>query len=292
MTAAVPLHPRLSRPARAAGARCVDWPRVLQEACRRIEQDAPALRELAAATGVGAAELQRQFTRRLGVSPKGYAQALALHRLARGAGRGRSALAAVLDAGFGTTASAYAAAGQALGVPPGRLRRELDIGWWMGLTELGWMLLAATGHGICWLAFGDRPGPLLEELRASFPRAQLRNDEARLYGWFQQVRDFVLLPREALELPLDIRGTAFQSRVWRALRAIPLGATASYGEVAARIGRPAAARAVAAACASNRIALLIPCHRVIGADQQLRGYRWGTDRKRRLLGREAARPGS
>jgi AraC family transcriptional regulator of adaptative response/methylated-DNA-[protein]-cysteine methyltransferase len=283
---------RPPRRAGQAGGRRIDWPHVVHDACRRIEQDAPALGALAAALGVGAAELQRQFSRRLGVSPKSYAQALALHRLVRGASCGRSALEVVFDAGFGTTASAYATAGAALGVTPGRLRRDLEIGWWMGLSDLGWMLLGATTRGICWLAFGDRPGPLLEELRATFPHARLQNDEARLYGWFQQVRDFVLLPRAALELPIDIQGTAFQSRVWRALRAIPLGATASYGEVAARIGQPAAARAVAAACASNRIALLIPCHRVIGADQQLRGYRWGKDRKRNLLDRERSHSGA
>jgi AraC family transcriptional regulator, regulatory protein of adaptative response / methylated-DNA-[protein]-cysteine methyltransferase len=268
----------------------LDWPRVLLDVCRRIERaaEAPTLNALAAAAGVSPSELQRQFTRRLGVSPKAYAQALALHRLARGLGGGGSALDAVFNAGFESSAAGYANAGTALGAAPGQLRGALDIGWWMGLSDLGWMLLAATGKGICWLAFGEEPGALLEQLRAAFPKARLHNDETRLYGWFEQVRDFVLLPREALDLPLDIQGTAFQSRVWRALRQIPLGDTVSYGEIAARLGEPKASRAVASACASNRIAMLIPCHRVVGAGGRLSGYRWGPRRKAALLQREAA----
>jgi len=125
-------------------------------------------------------------------------------------------------------------------------------------------------------------------MRAAFPKAKLFNDEQRLYAWFQQVRDFVLLPQEALDLPVDIQGTAFQSRVWRALRRIPLGSTASYTQVARRLGEPRATRAVASACARNQVALLIPCHRVVAADGRLSGYRWGVDRKRELLSREGA----
>jgi AraC family transcriptional regulator of adaptative response/methylated-DNA-[protein]-cysteine methyltransferase len=157
----------------------------------------------------------------------------------------------------------------------------------MGLSDLGWMLLGATERGICWLAFGEEPGAMLEELRAAFPKATLYNDELRLYAWFQKVRDFVLLPQEALDLPVDIQGTAFQSRVWKALRQIPLGDTVSYSDVAKRIGEPAASRAVASACAKNKIAMLIPCHRVIATDGRLAGYRWGMERKRELLKREA-----
>jgi AraC family transcriptional regulator of adaptative response/methylated-DNA-[protein]-cysteine methyltransferase len=194
----------------------------------------------------------------------------------------------VFDAGFGTNSAAYANAADKLGVTPGGLRRDLSIGWWMGLSDLGWMLLGATARGICWLTFGDEPGAMLEELRAAFPKARLYNDEIRLYAWFEQVRDFVLLPREALDLPVDIQGTAFQSRVWKALRQIPLGDTVSYRDVAKRIGAPTATRAVASACAKNPIAVLIPCHRVIATDGRLSGYRWGTERKRALLKREAA----
>jgi AraC family transcriptional regulator of adaptative response/methylated-DNA-[protein]-cysteine methyltransferase len=271
----------------ASRARQIDWPRILQSACRIIETDAPGLEELARRVGVSRSELQRQFTHRLGVSPKAYGQTLNLHRLAKGAGKRRNVLDAVFEAGFGTNSAAYAAASEALGVTPGRLRGALDIGWWMGLSDLGWMLLGATTAGICWLTFGSKPGELLEELRAAFPRAQLYNDEARLYAWFERVRDFVLLPREALDLPVDIQGTAFQSRVWRALRDIPLGKTETYGEVARRLGEPNSVRAVASACARNHVALLIPCHRVVASGGTPGGYRWGVRRKKSLLQREA-----
>jgi AraC family transcriptional regulator, regulatory protein of adaptative response / methylated-DNA-[protein]-cysteine methyltransferase len=267
--------------------RQLDWPRILQSACRLIETDAPGLEDLARRVGVSRSELQRQFTRRLGVSPKAYGQTLNLHRLAKEVGTHRNVLDAVFEAGFGTNSAAYEAASEALGVTPGRLRGALDIGWWMGLSDLGWMLLGATQAGICWLTFGSQPGALLEELRAAFPRANLYNDQQRLYSWFEKVRDFVLLPREALDLPVDIQGTAFQSRVWRALRDIPLGKTATYGEVARQLGEPKAVRAVASACATNHVALLIPCHRVVASDGTSGGYRWGLRRKRSLLHRES-----
>jgi len=267
----------------------IDWPRVLHETCRRIERDGGerSLTALARRLGVSPSELQRQFKRRLGASPKAYGQALQLHRLARRASRERSALDATYAAGFESTAAAYSAA-DALGVPPGKLRKTLDIGWWLGLSDLGWMLMAATGKGICWLAFGEEPGAMLEDLHAAFPKARFRNDESRLIRWFDAVREFVLLPQEALELPLDIQGTAFEARVWRALRRVPLGRTVSYGELARRLKRPTASRAVASACAHNKLALLIPCHRVVGADGRLSGYRWGTRRKAEILKREAA----
>jgi len=269
-----------------SNSRQLDWPRILQSACRLIETDAPGLEELARRVGVSRSELQRQFTRRLGVSPKAYGQTLNLHRLAKGVGAGRNVLDAVFEAGFGTNSVAYVAASETLGVTPGRLRGALDIGWWMGLSDLGWMLLGATQAGICWLTFGNQPGALLEELRAAFPKAHLYNDQQRLYAWFEKVRDFVLLPREALDLPIIIQGTAFQSRVWRALRDIPLGKTTTYGEVARRLGEPKAARAVASACATNHVALLIPCHRVVASDGRSGGYRWGLQRKKSLLQRE------
>lgn len=268
----------------------IDWPRVLLEACQRIEgeTDVASLDTLATASQVSASELQRQFTRRLGVSPKAYAQALKLHRFSRGATQESSALQATLAAGFESSATAYAAVGNAFGVTPGRLRKPLAIGWWLGLSDLGWMLMAATRRGICWLAFGDAPGALLEELHAAFPRARFSNDEQRLHEWFEQVREFVLLPGESLDLPVDIQGTAFQARVWRALRRIPLGETRSYGEVARSLGQPSASRAVARACAGNKLALLVPCHRVVAAGGGLAGYRWGTQRKAELLRREGA----
>jgi len=268
----------------------LDWPRLLLETCRRIEraEREPSLNVLADAAAVSASELQRQFSQRLGVSPKAYAQALKLHRLAGRMNRERNTLDATLEAGFASPTRAYVAVNEAFGLAPGRLRDPVELGWWLGLADLGWMLMAASARGVCWLAFGEQPEPLLAELRAAYPKASLRNDEARLRDWFEQVRDHVLLPASALDLPLDIQGTAFQSKVWRALRKIPLGQTRSYSELAAELEQPKAARAVAAACARNRIALLIPCHRVIGRDGQLAGYRWGLRRKQRLLESEAA----
>lgn len=268
----------------------IDWPRTLLAACRAIEgrESAPSLAELAAELGVSAYELQRQFTRRLGVSPKAYSQALQLHRLVRETRHNDSTLDSVYSAGFESATTAYASSRRHLGVPPARLRKPIAIGWWLGLSDLGWMLMAATEKGICWLAFGEEPGAMLEELYAAFPKARFANDERRLREWFERIRDFVLLPREALNLPIDVQGTAFQASVWKILRKIPLGKTVSYKDVAERLGNLEAVRAVASACARNRIALLIPCHRVVGSDGRLAGYRWGLERKATLLEREGA----
>ncbi len=265
-----------------------DWPRALLNACRRIEAAgaAPSLADLAAGAGVSPSELQRQFTSRLGISPKAYQQALKLHRLAKGVSASGNTLRAMLDAGYESVASAYENASNTLGVSPGKLKLAIEIGWWLGLSDLGWMLMAATEQGICWLAFGEEPGAMLEELHSTFPKARFRNDEARLSDWFDKVREFILLPKDALDLPVDIQGTAFQAGVWKALRKIPLGETVSYSELAGRIGRQTAVRAVASACARNKVALLIPCHRVVGADGRVAGYRWGMERKKLLLERE------
>jgi AraC family transcriptional regulator of adaptative response/methylated-DNA-[protein]-cysteine methyltransferase len=267
----------------------IDWPRVLLRSCRQIEtaESPPSLAALASEAGVSASELQRQFTRRLGVSPKAYAQALQLHRLARQATQTGKIIDAVYASGFESATAAYTQSKRALGITPGDVRKEISIGWWMGLSDLGWMLMAATDKGICWLSFGQEPGAMLEEVRSAFPKAALSKDEARLRGWFDTVRDFILLPREALDLPVDIQGTAFQASVWKTLQKIPLGETLAYKELAQRIGKPKAARAVAAACAHNRVALLIPCHRVVASDGKLAGYRWGIRRKRQLLQRES-----
>lgn len=268
----------------------LDWPRLLLDTCRRIEraEREPSLNELASAAGVSASELQRQFAQRLGASPKAYAQALKLHRLAGRVNRERNTLDATLEAGFESPTRAYVAANEAFGLPPGRLRVAMDLDAWLGLSDLGWMLMAASERGVCWLSFGDAPEALIAELRAAYPKARLHDDQTRLRDWFEQVREHVLLPQAALELPLDVQGTAFQSKVWRALRKIPLGQTRSYSQLAAQLEQPHAARAIASACARNHIAVLIPCHRVIARDGQLAGYRWGLSRKQRLLERESA----
>jgi AraC family transcriptional regulator of adaptative response/methylated-DNA-[protein]-cysteine methyltransferase len=279
------MNARLAPPAREGH----DWPRLLLETCRRIEaaEREPSLEALARAAGVGAAELQRQFRARLGSSPKEYARARKLHRLSAVLHRERNVLDATLEAGFESPTRAWASANEAFGVPPGRLRAIEVLGTWLGLSELGWMLMAASERGVCWLSFGDAPEALLDELRKAHPKAGLVDDEARLRAWFEQVREHLLLPRGALDLPVDVRGTAFQSRVWQALRTIPLGQTRSYGALAAELGAPRAVRAVASACARNRVALVIPCHRVIGSDGSITGYRWGAGRKSKLLRAES-----
>jgi AraC family transcriptional regulator of adaptative response/methylated-DNA-[protein]-cysteine methyltransferase len=275
-------------PARPA----TDWSRVLLHTCRRIESaEGPVpLAKLAAAEGLSSSELSRQFRQRLGATPKAYQQALLLHRLTRGVGAAPDTLQAMLAAGFETLSAGYVLSRRSLGVPPGRLRKPLPVDWWLGLSALGWMLMGATPRGICWLSFGERPGDMLGELRAAFPRAQLRPGEARLREWFDDVREFILLPTEALALPLDVQGTAFQARVWRALQRVPLGRTVSYGELARRLKSPAAVRAVGSACGANRIAVLIPCHRALRGDGQPGGYRWGLERKARLLAAELPAP--
>ncbi len=269
-------------------AKRIDWPRLLLAACRRIERadGTVSLADLSRGLGVSGAELQRQFRRRLGASPKAYGQALALHRLVRGARGSATALEATLGAGFESVSAAYALVKASFGVTPGRLRKIEEVHWWLGLSDLGWMLMGATPAGICWLAFGDDPSAMRADLRAAFPAAALRPEEQQLRRWFDRVRDFILLPRDALDLPVDIQGTAFQARVWQALRKVPIGATVSYTDIAARLDEPRAARAVASACARNPLAVLIPCHRVIGVDGRLAGYRWGVERKKELLRRE------
>lgn len=265
-----------------------NWPGRILAACRRLEVLDSDSSIDAAFGGLGASpsELRRQFRARLGISPGHYLQALRLQRMVQGLHRSPTVLAAALDAGFGSSTRAYAIAGEMTGLPPAALRDAPRIGWWLGLSELGWMLMAATPTGICWLAFGSSAGDLLASLESAFPGASWINDSPRLSRWFDQVRDHLLLPEAALELPVDIRGTAFQARVWQALRTIPLGETRSYGDLARMLDKPRAARAVASACGANRIAVLIPCHRIIAADGSLSGYRWGTERKQQLLDAE------
>jgi AraC family transcriptional regulator of adaptative response/methylated-DNA-[protein]-cysteine methyltransferase len=155
-------------------------------------------------------------------------------------------------------------------------------------TALGWVLVAATGKGICAAELGDRRESLVAALRRRFAEATVREDRAGLRDWIAHIAAFIASPDHALELPLDVRGTAFQAQVWRALQRIPPGSTASYSEIAAALGRPRAVRAVAQACAQNSLALLVPCHRAVRRDGELAGYRWGVERKRALLERESA----
>jgi len=263
-------------------------------ACRLIDARAaegkrPTLAELGRAVGLSPSHLQRVFKRTLGVSPREWAASRRAERLRDGLRRGEPILHSVYDAGYGSTSRVYEKGTQRLGMTPGAYRRGgrgLAIRHATARTPLGWLLVAATPKGVCRVALGARANELTAELRRELPEAQLRGEDARLRGWVEALVAWVAGERDWPELPVDVRGTAFQCRVWEAIRAIPEGATATYSEIADRIGSPRAARAVARACATNPAALAIPCHRVVLAAGGPGGYRYGASRKRALLAAE------
>ncbi|HLY44191.1 MAG TPA: bifunctional DNA-binding transcriptional regulator/O6-methylguanine-DNA methyltransferase Ada [Stellaceae bacterium] len=265
----------------------------VERACALIRTcDAvPSLAELAAAAGISRFHFHRVFKQITGATPREWGKS---HRLDRFAGRldaGEAVASAVYGAGFGASSRAYEAATSGLGMTPGARRRGgkgETIRFTIVSTWLGWALIAATERGICMTALGDDRGGLEAELRRRFPAATLAGADGALAAWADRVVRCITRPAEQLDLPLDIRGTAFQAQVWRALQKIPPGRTATYSEIAAALARPRAVRAVAQACASNKLAVLVPCHRVIRGDGDLAGYRWGIERKRALLARERA----
>lgn len=261
-------------------------------ACQRIERaDAPpALAELARDAGLSASHFHRLFKAITGLTPKAYAQA---HRgkLLRDALSlpGASVTAAAFDAGFNASSRFYDNVDALLGMKPAQYRKggvDARIVFALAQCALGALLVARSGRGLCAIALGDDPDALLRELQDRFPHAELVGGDAAFEQLVAQVVGFVEAPRLGLDLPLDIRGTAFQQRVWEALRKIPAGETVSYRQLAQRIGMPTASRAVASACAANTLAVAIPCHRVVRSDGALSGYRWGIARKRDLLARE------
>lgn len=262
-------------------------------AARRIldaaQGETLALGELARAVELSPAHLQREFRRRIGLSPKQYALAHRAERLRRGLGDSRSVLDAGFEAGYGSASRLYDEAARNLGMTPGRFRnggRGVRIVFAGRKTALGHLLLAATERGLCAVRFGDSAAAVRAELEQAFPRATLAEDRPALAAYFERIE--ALLAGEWTPTRLDIAATPFQARVWQALQRIPRGATVSYGELARTIGRPTAVRAVAAACAANPVALVVPCHRVVGKDGTLTGYRWGVKRKRALLALEGA----
>jgi AraC family transcriptional regulator of adaptative response/methylated-DNA-[protein]-cysteine methyltransferase len=262
-------------------------------ACRRIEgaTEPPSLAELATQAGLSTFHFHRLFKAATGLTPKQYADA---HR----AGRVRDALSradakvtdAIFDAGFNATGRFYEQAGAVLGMTPRQYRAggvDARIAFAIAQTSLGALLVARSARGVCAISLGDDPDALLRELQDRFPRAELVGGDAGFERLLAQVVGLIAQPGIGHDLPLDVRGTAFQQRVWQALRRIPPGQTASYADIAARIGSPKAVRAVAQACAANTLAVAIPCHRVVRSDGALSGYRWGVARKRALLEREA-----
>lgn len=264
----------------------------IEAACRYIEAnlDRPLpLEEISRHAGLSPFHFQRLFKRALGVSPREYQQA-------RRAGKFRQALQtetritdAIYEAGYSSSSRAYENSSEFLGMTPSAFRRSgegVRISYTIAETGLGKLLIATTARGVCLVRFGDNDPVLESELRQEFSAANLVRDDSALRAAVMQVRKLLTEPVAADSIPLDIRGTAFQQRVWRALREIPRGETRSYAEIARKIGRPKAVRAVANACASNPVAVVVPCHRVVQKNGSLAGYRWGVERKAALLRNE------
>ena len=262
------------------------------KACRLIEgaDELPTLDALADAAGLSRFHFHRVFRAVTGVTPKAYGMAHRNQRVRTELKRSDSVTSAIYDAGFNSSARFYAAASGALGMNPSEFRAGAPgatIRFAIGQCSLGSILVAASEKGVCAILLGDDPDALARDLEDRFPKASLVGGDAAFEEWVAKIVGFVEAPRMGLDLPLDVRGTAFQQRVWQALREIPAGSTASYAEIASRIGAPKAVRAVAQACAANALAVAIPCHRVVRTDHSLSGYRWGVERKRALLEREA-----
>lgn len=256
----------------------------VEAALRMMADDAPSLTELAEATGYSPAHFQRIFKRATGLSPAAYARARRIERAGQVLGE-QSVTEAIYASGFGGPSTFYRNAKERMGMTPSAWAKGGEgatIHWAVMPTSLGTMLVAATDRGICRLAFGVGG----EDLRALFPRAELVEGSEAFKALFARVLSAVEAPGKASDIPLDVRGTAFQEAVWAALRQIPAGETRSYAELAAAIGRPAACRAAGSANGANRVAVLIPCHRVIRGDGALGGYAWGEGVKKELLARE------
>ncbi|MBM3555202.1 MAG: bifunctional DNA-binding transcriptional regulator/O6-methylguanine-DNA methyltransferase Ada [Alphaproteobacteria bacterium] len=261
------------------------------KACRLIREaeEEPDLAALARAVGLSPAHFQKLFKAELGLSPKRYAMALRKGNWRQALAVAPSVTEAIYDAGFGASSRAYAAS-DALGMAPSRYRAGAEgevIRHAAAKTSLGPILVAATAKGVCMVEFGETAAAEAL-LRSRFPKAEFRAADSHLGALVAEVVARIDRPGQGGALPLDIRGTAFQERVWRALGEIPLGGTVSYADLAADIGRPDAVRAVAGAVAANRLAVVVPCHRVLRNTGAISGYRWGVTRKRALLDRESA----
>jgi len=267
---------------------------LVRTVCQLIDAhpDRPArLSALSARTGVSTHRLLRTFQRVLGISPRQYRDARRLDRFKAELRSRRRVSPALYEAGYGSTSRVYERAHAQLGMTPATYSRgapRTRIAYTVVPCALGRLLVATTERGICRVGLGSGAEELEAGLRAEFPAAELRRDRRALAAAVGAILRYLDGRAEPLDLPLDVRATAFQRRVWEALRRIPYGATRSYGDVARAIGRPTAVRAVARACATNPVALLIPCHRVVSADGGPSGYRWGVARKRTLLEREQA----
>jgi AraC family transcriptional regulator of adaptative response/methylated-DNA-[protein]-cysteine methyltransferase len=277
----------------AGASRAEEHAAAIAKACRLIEGSVaiPKLDELAWAVGLSTFHFHRLFKGITGVTPKDYAKAHRTRRVRQSLNERHSVTEAIYEAGFGSSSRFYENSAQTLGMTPTSYRKGGEgtrIRFAVGECSLGSVLVAATETGVCAITLGDEPEVLLRDLQDRFPKAVLIGGDAEFELTVAQVIGFIEAPKTAFALPLDIRGTAFQQKVWKALREIPVGTTLSYSEIAERIGAPKSVRAVASACAANHIAVAIPCHRVVRNDGNLSGYRWGVERKRSLLARESA----
>lgn len=266
---------------------------LVAKACRLIEEseETPSLDALSEAVGRSPSHFHRLFKRATGLTPKAYADGRRAERVRDGLGGGGSVTQAIYDAGFNSSGRFYEKSADLLGMTPTRYRdggAQEELRFAIGQSSLGAILVASSARGVAAILIGDDPDALARDLQDRFPKASLVGGDAAYERLVAQVVGFVEQPRLGLDLPLDVRGTAFQQRVWRALRELPAGRTASYAEIAERIGAPKAVRAVAGACAANHLAVAIPCHRVVRNDGALSGYAWGVERKRTLIAREAA----
>ena len=265
---------------------------LVQSVCRLIEratEERPDLDAVGEQLRLSRSHLQRLFKKLMGITPREYAEALRLDRFKGGVRGGRSVADSLYEAGYGSSSRLYEKASAQLGMTPATYRkggRGMTISYTIADCPLGLLLVAATERGVCSVQLGDSAEAMASGLRAEFPQADVRDDGGGLRPQVRALLDYLEGQRPHPDLPLDVQGTAFQKRVWEELRRIPPGQTASYGEIAGRIGRPTAARAVARACATNPVALVTPCHRVVGGDGGVSGYRWGVARKRKLLERE------
>ena len=265
---------------------------LVAKACRLIEESdgTPRLEELAAAAGMSRFYFHRVFKAATGVTPRAYAAAHRAQRVREELGRSRTVTEAIYGAGFNSGSRFYEASPEILGMTPTDFReggRLATIRFAVGECSLGSILVAATGRGVCAILLGDDPEVLVHDLQDRFPQAELVGGDRKFEELVARVVSFVEAPSRGLDLPLDVRGTAFQQRVWQALRTVPAGQTVSYAQIASSIGAPKAVRAVAQACGANPLAVAIPCHRVVRHDGAISGYRWGVERKRALLDREA-----
>ncbi|WZO99293.1 bifunctional DNA-binding transcriptional regulator/O6-methylguanine-DNA methyltransferase Ada [Isosphaeraceae bacterium EP7] len=264
-------------------------------ACRLIEEASalPTLQTLADAANLSPSHFHRLFKAATGLTPKGYAEAHRARRVREALHGGETITGAIYGAGFNSNGRFYANSSRILGMTPTDFRTgapDATIRFAVGQCTLGSLLVAATEAGVCSILLGDDPDALVRQLQDAFPRATFVGADADFEQHVARVVGLIESPSINFDLPLDVRGTAFQMRVWRALTEIPAGKTVSYSELAARLGIPSSTRAVAGAVAANRIAVAIPCHRVVRSDGSISGYRWGVDRKRTLLDRELSPP--